>query len=462
MRYAGPAIPPPPEAHHAKAAQPPPPGSFAVDLLAAPILPVFAIKRGWRTMRLLPAYGVHLLGLALAMVVYAILDVILYGNTYFIEDLLDELGYIFFSGNSDHLIIGFAGLVLTALLFESAYLVIAWVLMPWGASPESWRRSMNRGLIRLLQLTPFHALSLVALIIVMQWIDEHRTYNYSYSRSTYGSGWIGYEAAQLLQAVCVLTYLASQVIVTLWAMAVHHERPHWAAHSPWPAVCEGCGYQLVGMSAGQTCPECGAPVEHSFKSPRAQDDKRGLFDKMLQATCRPYTFGKTIPLYRPSTGHRGALWVGTCMLLATPVIGLIIDQGEIVFDLDDLTSDYGSISTAYVITAAFTVIGSLAAGLLGATLWGVYARLFRRRNALYPAAQAFAYQSGFFSLWALGYYQLMALVIIAIEHMWSGQGATPAWFGFLPLVFPAYTLAMMVFGFTLQGRLLAGARYGNG
>lgn len=443
------------------------PGGFALDLLAAPFAPVFAIKRSWRTMRLLPAYGVHLAGIVAAVCATVLIDLARYGRSYFLQDLAYELESLF-AADPDRLLIALAGFILFVLLFESAYLVTAWVLMPWGASPEPWRRSMNRGLVRLLQLTPFHALSMVALIFVMEWIDDHRGYRY-YNYSSNRRDLFSYEFAMLLQAVGLLLYLASQLIVTLWAIAVHRDRPHWAAHSPWPAVCEGCGYQLVGMTTGRDCPECGKPVEHSLDSRRLREDTRSTFVKMFCATLRPYAFGQTLALYRPDKGYRRALWCGAGLLSATPILGfaglfaiLAIGLGEFDLTIAQAVEDYGQAAFVYIAVLGYTVVGSILLGLLGATLWGAYARLIRKRNALYPAAQGFAYQSGFFAFWALGYYPLIAIMFLIFDLMWSYNAPTPVWVNFLPLVFPAYTLAMMGMGLTLQGRLLAGARHGNG
>ena len=159
-------------------------------------------------------------------------------------------------------------------------------------------------------------------------------------------------------------------------------------------------------------------------------------------------------------GVRTALIINVGMATLA-AIGSIY-QSEIAFGLDDFIDSYGMISLGYVAILGYTLVGSLAFGLLGATLWGAYARLSRKRNALYPAGQCFAYQSGLFTLWVLGYYPLLAIVFIVFDRMWNYNAPTPVWVGFLPFIFPAYTLLMMAVGFTLQGRLLAGARHGNG
>lgn len=441
------------------------------NLLLALVAPVAVIRRGWRTMGLGYAFAIHVFGVVLWFVLFSIFEVfrnISYGwyDSFLITDVLDEVA----TAQPDEALLMLLGMALFAVMVESGFFALAWVVMPWGASPEPWRRSMNRGLIRLYQLTPFLAVSMVAAITCGFLIDQAGGY-YDYRSDSYRDG-ISWELQALLSSMTWTVYFLSQLGALLWAVMVHTDRPGWAASCPWPAECEGCGYPLMGMdmSHDPSCPECGKPVSESVHSPRCRPDHRSLGEKMLKATFRPISFGQTLPLYRPTTGHRKALAVGAALLVCTAPLGMTlvwIIVGIVTGELEDDIFEPDSVImfTSGIFTlSAVTVCVSVLAGLFGATVWGAYARVFRGRYALYPAAQGFAYQSGFFVLWAMGGYVVIGTVISIFESYDYGRyyGSRPLWVELLPFVIPLYFVVMAGVGFTLQGLLLRGARHGNG
>lgn len=448
------------------------PAQPLINLALSMVVPVFVIKRGWRTMGVGLAYLVHLFGLAVAFIGISIVDAIFSGYP-FIQDMFEELGRM----EPEEALIVFASFFVSAITLEAGFIVLAWLLMPWGASHEPWRRSMNRGLIRLLQLTPFFAASLVVLVLAVYFIEENRTYSYyrSYGSSASNTGWFSYDFAQFLTALCWLIYIPSQLIVMLWAASVHHTAPNWAASSPWPAQCEGCGYPLVMLQRGGSCPECGLAVEDSFDTPRNQPDRRNVFARMFAATFRPYAFGKTIPIHRYDPGHRNAAWVGLGLLAATVPLGLMIIatagalfMSEFNLDWEDLFSDYDDFAMVFTVLMCTTLVIGILLGLLSTTFLGSFTRMVLGRYALYPAAQALGYQSGFLAFWALGTYPLVAVTMIAWDNYYSSHAyqntwaPPPIWLQFIPFVFPLYYLSMAVLGLILQARLMSGAKYGNG
>lgn len=444
------------------------PSPFDNRLLAgvlSVILPIRSIKRAWRRDKLWHAYVIHLFGVVAGLLGLAILDA-----TFNRGRSLDDFSYIFGGMRGEELFLTIFSLLLTAGMFEAGVMVLAWILMPWGAAPEPWRRSMRRSLTRLLQLTPYFAFSLVLLVLCLVMIDDARPpYRYD---SDPGLTSLSREMYDFFEGLCILIYGLSQIIVTLWAIPIHEDHPHWAGYCPWPAECEGCGYALMDITPGRGCPECGCAIEDTVNSPRSRDDPRSVLSKMFQATFFPYKFGKTIPLYRPTTDYRKALRnTFLCLLLTVPVgmiVGVLMyavyDTQSIEFLWEDLFEDYGDLMIGYAFITSMTVFAAMGLGLLSATLWGAYARLFHKRNALYPAAQAFAYQSGFLVLWVLGFYPLAASVGMVMEYAYRhhGYGYSTALYQFMPMIFPAYFFLMAIICFTLHGRLLRGARHGNG
>ncbi len=445
------------------------PAQPLIDLALSMVVPLWVIKRGWRTMGVGMAYLVHLFGLVVAFVGLSIVDAVFSGYP-FIQDMFEELGRM----EPDEALIVFASLFVTALTFESGMIVLAWLLMPWGASHEPWRRSMNRGLVRLLQLTPFFAASLIVLVLAIHLIDEAGGGYYSYRSGSYGSAGISYEMEQALMALCWFIYIPSQLIVMVCGASVHHDAPHWAASSPWPAQCEGCGYPLVMLQRGGSCPECGLAVEDSFDTSRNQPDRRGVLARMFFASFRPYTFGKSIPIHRYDPGYRKAAWVGLGLLAATVPVGILflvtvgyLFMPDFSFDWEDLAHDYDEIVMMFTAVMGITLVSGLLLGFFSTTFLGSFTRLALRRYALYPAAQALGYQSGFLAFWALGTYPLLAVNMIAwshyshqaFQHTWTPP---PIWLQLLPMIFPLYYLSMAVLGLVLQARLMSGAKYGNG
>lgn len=448
------------------------PAQPLIDLALSMVVPIRVIKRGWRTMGVGFAYLVHLYGILVGFIGISLVDAVFSGYP-FIQDMFEEAGRM----EPDEALIFFASFFVTALLFESGFVVLAWIVMPWGASPEPWRRSMNRGLIRLLQLTPFFAISLVVLVLAMYFIDENTSYSYTRYRhgSVQSGGFIERDFGQFLQAVCWLVYVPSQLIVLLWAASVHTATPTWAAATPWPASCEGCGYPLVMLQRGGSCPECGTDIEASIDTPRNRPDHRSVLQRMAAATLRPYSFGKSIPLYRPDPGYRTAACVGIGLLAATAPIGMVIlftvttiAGREFNLQLEDLVDNYDQFAAMLTVTTCITLVVGTLIGLLSAAALGTYARMVQGRYALYAAAQAFAYQSAYLAFWALGTYPLIAINLIGWDRYYQstnfqhGYYAPPVWLQLLPFVFPLYFLAMATTGYILQARLMSGAKHGNG
>ena len=433
----------------------PSPAQPLINLALSLIAPIYVIKRGWRTMGLGAAFFVHLFGIGAGLLVISTIDGF-FTEQPPLKNFIDALRY------ADP--VELAGLAFTAIVFEMAVLVLAWVLMPWGASPEPWRHSMNRGLIRLWQLTPFMAVCLTGFVFSMYLLDHLTDGYFMFYQGKRPAAWLSWEMADFLRALCWLIYFPSQLLVMFWAVSVHRAAPTWPAAVPWPAHCGECGYPLVMLGWGASCPECGTSVTDSLDSPRNRPDPRGVLVRMFQATTRPYAFGRSIPIYRHDPGYRKALWIGAAMLAATVPIGMLFmvtaffiytgDDWELAFQ------NYGEVTMMFAVLTSLSLGLGLGLGLLGAAVWGAHARLAHKQYALYPAAQAFAYQSGFLSIWALGFYPLTLTVALIMDRV--GHSSSLSWINFLPLVFLAYFLLMLAIGFILQGRFLRGARFGNG
>ncbi|MEM1354273.1 MAG: hypothetical protein AAGH88_05250 [Planctomycetota bacterium] len=425
--------------------------------LLAPISPVLVIGRWWREMGLHWAYGVHLYGLMLAWIGLEIVHSTSSPyRTPITGELLRELQY---AGNDWPLVLG--GLIVFVLAIEFGFILLAWLLMPLGASPEPWGRSMGRGLVRVYQLTPFHAVSLVVFVFTVQWIDgSYRT--------------LGFDLQTVLFALSWLVYAWSQVVVTGWAMITHYDRPTWAASCPWPAECEGCGYPLMGVRELSACPECGLDTQVSLKSRRNAPDRRGMLTQMLLAIFSPHAFGRRTTLRRPVKRHLVALAVGSGLMLLAVLAGffliavvLSIREGEWLVGLEDLMRDWDEVLFGISLAWTISCVGVLALSLLCTGVHGLLARLIHKRNILYPAAQALAYQLGYFAgATALGYpIAVLAIVIYedySFRRYYYGGYAPPPWIDLLPFTIPAYGLMVLIGYFLLQWRFLRGCRFGNG
>ena len=432
----------------------PSPAQPLINLALSLIAPIYVIKRGWRTMGLRAAFFVHLFGIGIGLLGISIVNSP-FTKQLTLKSFINDLRY------ADP--VELAGLAFTAIVFEMAFLVLAWVLMPWGASPEPWRHSMNRGLIRLWQLTPFMAVCLTGLVFSMDLLDHLAGSYFTFDKGNRRATWLSREMGQFLRALCWLIYFLSQLLVMFWAVSVHRAAPTWPAAVPWPAHCGECGYPLVMLGRGASCPECGTSVTDSLDSPRNRPDPRGVLVRMFQATTRPYAFGRSIPLYRHDPGYRKALWIGAAMLVATVPIGIVFMTTAFFIyygDWELAFYDYGETTIMFTVLTCRALGFGLFSGLLIATIWGAHARLAHRQYALYPAAQAFAYQSGFFSLGALGYYPLELVLGLIIEN--TSPQSSSSWISFHPFILLAYFLLILAIGFILQGRFLRGTRFGNG
>jgi len=163
---------------------------------------------------------------------------------------------------------GWEVLLAQLVVIQLAPVTLGWLLLGWDGREESRAASVWRSTRRLWGVMPHIAAVVVAATVLWGLLDAAvaRAVDRLYSaepvdQSAYGPiyadlpWWARYDES--LFAVMVLVASVWSVTALLWAVAAGG----WGGRCRWPAVCEGCGYNLAGLRAEGTCPECGRAID---------------------------------------------------------------------------------------------------------------------------------------------------------------------------------------------------------
>lgn len=343
---------------------------------------------------------------------------------------------------------------LVALSVEAGFLVLAFLLMPWGAGDEKMRSSFAAAL-RQCWLHSADALPIIllvsAVIIPFRWAYE------AFERNN--PNWYEQIQAQLpAQPVLTTTSPTAQQIEEhnkainewqeqysrLWQRAWRH-RPWYlrygeeiSAYScflagvwllwillravgarrnipliPRPPTCEFCGYNLLVTPMDSRCPECGEPVLRSLNpdvrlgTPWEHRRDFGFLKAWwrcsVDAVFRPKAIGQQIRLVTPGTAHR---WFLVTYLPIFFVIGYALIFG-MALGVKWVTGDNQEILNAEFLLLAGPAFGYingisvLAILLLAAGLVGMYYRIFEKRNLLSGTIQAACYLNAYIVFWSI-------------------------------------------------------------
>ncbi len=403
-----------------------------------------------------------------------------------------------------------------AVCIEGVFLVLALLLMPWGAYDEPLRESYACALRRIWLHTAHLlviALLVSGLVLTLDRLDATWTKLHTSPKRPGPPPWLalspddpGYaEAVQdfeaALQSWREEMDLYESTRPTGWQSrpwAVRYQEPIFVnfnlmlflwwlfgmlagvgaarrvkpiARSP---TCEFCGYNLTGMPIDGRCPECGIPVAASL-GPNARpgaiwQHRRdvGRWHALLHcwhdAIHRPTWFGRQLMLSHPGSDHRTFLYLHLPIFFAIGAAGILLLCVVVVGAWGSLVRDPGTMVTAAVVYGAFAMVAGLGFTLLAALLAGSYYGLREERNLLTASMQVSAYLSGYVTLWML-FAALAgpALILLArsgrLRGLFDLTPTTEDQIAFLLWVLPNVALAI-AYG-VLVARGTAAMRYAN-
>lgn len=347
---------------------------------------------------------------------------------------------------------------LAALSIEAGFLVLAFLLMPWGAADEKMRSSYAAAL-RQCWLHTADALPIIllvsAVLLPLGWAYEAFERNnpnlyadlyadtqahiYTYPQMTITNPttqqmeehnklmnewneqwsrlwrefyrcqpWYVRYGEEISGYFC---FLAG--IWLLWILLRATGGKRNTPSTSHPPTCEFCGYNLLVTPMDSCCPECGEPVLRSL-SPDVRpgtpwEHRRDVgFLKAwwrcsVDAVLRPKTIGRQIRLITPGTAHR---WFLASYLPIFFLIGYAMLLG-MVQGHNWATGGNEEIHSAELLLFAGPAFGYIngvcvvAILLLAAGLVGIYYRISETRNLLSGTIQAACYLSGYIVFWSI-------------------------------------------------------------
>ena len=437
-------------------------GNDASDERRWPVL--FALIGAWarpaataeRTshVSMLRAWALHLVAAVLAVELIVLLVVVTDNDTLNLNSVSREL-YRVCVEVGDHFRQQSVETVLTvlgiALLIETGFCAVAFLLMPWGAKDEPIRASYKHALRRIWIATPAIVMGIFVIGSVAVSLERmeqswdgahppptntltHPTFSMTPSNSpAYRKAMDDYKAAVEEYEVKSAPY-ERDYAEWWWSKPWYIREPEMLAvgtgfvAGPWalwclfcavgaqrrappldrPQQCTHCGYNLHTIPMESRCPECGESVVSSL-GPDAQpgtpwqrrdgDSLMAWRTTLALAIRTPKQLGSQLRLIDPGTDHRRFFVVHLPMVYATAIGALLC-----AFFL--LAGGFGPsellplviVSTVF---ASLCVVGTVVVTMLGALLVGLIQSSRYRRNLLPGAMQMASYLGGYLVMWAL-------------------------------------------------------------
>ncbi|HQA00018.1 MAG TPA: hypothetical protein PLT93_17945 [Phycisphaerae bacterium] len=309
------------------------------------------------------------------------------------------------------------GLGVFAATIEAGTLVLALLLVPWGAREEKLQTSLRWSMRTVWQQSMHVAVASLALHVLVSfwerflWKPWYAAYTPALNSGVLNWSarpWYVRHADECAGYVGVLLYAW-----VLWGLLrAVGSRPLAAPADATPA-CQLCGYNLTGAATEGACPECGESVAASImpdSRPGVLWERRGALSRRQawwqtawQAIRTPRQFGRQMQVYSPPAAYRqfllpsmvGGALIGMVGVLAC-YAGLLQSGrvGSMSYEvLDDL------LWLVLPVAATACGISILTTSLFFAGTVGAIMSLANRRNLLPLAMRCAAYTSGFLLLW---------------------------------------------------------------
>ncbi len=337
--------------------------------------------------------------------------------------------------------------IIAVLVGEAFFLLVAFILMPWGARDEPMRKSYRNALQRA-WLHSAHALLLILLAGTLNTSVDRA--HYRAMESTFRSypnrpqapqipkpkdattpEWKEHENAmseynkEILQReqawdkqpwfikhseIVYVNAIFVSISWLFWALLRAVGAPRSTVPIVRPPRCDECGYNLTTIPLEGRCPECGDPVATSLgpdARPGTDWQRRrgvgrvvGWLECFIGAVFRSKQLGRRIRTIEPGTDHR------LFQLLHLPVFALLGAALVLaVFDVDfgrgPKESDISVVAVAVPGMGQVAALCPVVIALLGAGLVGVVLSYRAERNLLPASMQIAAYLMGFLIVWGL-------------------------------------------------------------
>jgi len=336
---------------------------------------------------------------------------------------------------------------------ELGYLLLAGLVMPWGAADEALRRSFAHAL-RFTWLHTTHVALVVFLVCCLILMTDRS------ASPEWAAGWLC--CAGALWLMCSL----------LRAVGT----PRAVAPVARPPTCEFCGYNLTATPLEGRCPECGEPAARSlgpdvrpgapWEHRRELGTGRAYRRTAIQAVFAPGSLGRSIrvadapadwrcffPRHLPAVLLLGGAAFVACFIIDTGMSPFAADEWVVVL-LWQMAPVLGTLGVAAVAGAQ----------LLAAAVAGLGLSWLNRRNLLPAAMQAAAYLGGYATAAAafgsvaatafcfIGEHDLIRPLTEALG-LDEAETLLLAWFGLMG--------AWLCGGLYLTWRITAAARFAN-
>lgn len=421
-------------------------------LLMAWISPVECARRT-RTVTLLRAFGVHLFSAVLT--VMAIVHMTAWAEVvdrYSRRSVQDEVFHIYgeaFQAFADEPVIAAAVLLGVALAIEAGFVVLAFLMAPWGAADEPIRDSIVHALRRVwLHTMHFFPLAVICGAAMVLYVQEYRNW---YDQRTHS---VTTAPPRLKQSPTTRELQQYQEAVKQWQKAMQESVQRQRNERPWlvkygdvlngygvaagilwylvallrgiiaprpvpphgrPPMCDFCGYNLIATPMDSRCPECGVPVVQSL-GPEVrpgtpwEDQNRRLYDRWRQCTRlawkRPDILGRQMRVVETSGLHRTFFAVHIPILFTVGMIGVV---AAYVADThrNPWRHDFEVLSAIGPFFGAFTVVTAFCAMSIAAWLTALHLRWSEPRNMLGAAFQAACWRSWSLIVWSIVAYLMI-------------------------------------------------------
>jgi hypothetical protein len=378
---------------------------------------------------------------------------------------------------------------LTVLSVELSFLLLALIVLPWGAGDEPLRSSWAHAL-RFTWLHTTHALPLLLVIgVAFLWIEDTRHAYFAGNRrpmpdiayrtpptlppnATPGSKtWQDYQDAlkeyqQGMQdysrnwqrtyqqwrrsqpfvvrhaedLVCWLCIAGSVWI--LWALFRATGARRAVPPIQRPPMCEFCGYNLTGTAIDGRCPECGVPAIDSL-GPDVRPGTGWERGGGLIAWCRcivdafihPARLGRFIQVTTQPRRHRWCCWPLLLSICAVGA-GAPLLMYRLTEHRNPMEYEPEVVTIVSPILGATSAAGFLMILMLVAAVVGMIQTWQNKRNLLPAAAQMASYLILPLVFWAIFTAAWISLIVFGVTEHWFREWAQARFIdeGFLAFV----------------------------